>query len=59
VGQARQACPALALKQSVLLGSPEKKVSQLGINLPPKQTLQLVQWTIAVVYLMKARLGFA
>jgi hypothetical protein len=28
-------------------------------NLPPKQTLRLVQWSIAVVYLMKAMLGNA
>jgi hypothetical protein len=37
---------------------PEKNISAGGI-LCPKQALPLVQWSIAVAYLMKAILGFA
>jgi hypothetical protein len=36
-----------------------EKVRQLGTSLPQKQTLRLVLQSIAVVYLMKAMLGFA
>jgi len=40
-------------------GTPEKKAYRLKMIFPPKQTLQLVQGSIAVVYLMNAILGFA
>jgi len=38
---------------------PERKVCQQVTNLHQKQTLRLVQSSIAVVYLMKAMLGQA
>jgi len=52
-------CPTLLLKQFGLYGSTEKKACLPGTNLPPKQTLPLVQSSFANRHLMKARFGFA
>ena len=38
------------------LGRLLKKVHQLGLNLPPKRTLELVQPSFANVHLIKAKL---
>jgi hypothetical protein len=40
---------------SVWLEPFEKKVPQLGINFPPKQALQLVQWCFPSDYLIKTK----
>jgi len=53
-----KACPALGLMQFVYSGWLEK-AHQLGTSLSPKQTLRLVQWSIAVDYLVKAILANA
>lgn len=57
MGQVHQVHPALALMRSVLTGSPEKKVCQLGINLPPKLALPLAQLCMEYEYLVNAILG--
>ena len=51
----RKACPALALIRFALPESPEKKVRERGLNLPPKQTWQLVRLSFAMANLMKAK----
>jgi hypothetical protein len=52
-------CNLVSKMRFVLSWLPEKKARQLGINLPPKQTLRLVQPSFANRYLMKAILGAA